>query len=107
MNPAFFISTYKRRFALATVLWCIAWPVLMYFERGDITGPQAWFWIIGVLNYPVAAIVYSLLDTLIKSFIGKPWVVFITTIAVISAGMPFYYDRYGFALGVSVEARFF
>lgn len=106
-KPAWLVATFMRRFALASFLWVIAWPVVMYFERGDITGAQAWFWIIGVLNYPVAAVVYSLLDGLVKSLIKKPWIVFLTTIAVISACMPFYYERYGFSLGVSIEARLF
>ena len=107
MNLVSAVATFMRRFALATVLWLIAWPVVMFFVRGDITGPQAWFWIIGVLNYPVVALVYSMLDAFVKSFIEKPWIIFIITIAIISAGMPFYYERYGFALGVSLEARLF
>jgi len=91
---------------LASTLWFISWPILYFFKLGEITGPSAWFWIIGELNYPVVALAYLLIDSLLKSFGLKPWMVFAGTVAVIAIAMPHYYDRYGFALGVSIEARY-
>ena len=79
----------------------------MLIKRGDITGPQAWFWIIGELNYPVVAVAYVLLDTLLIQSRLKPWMVFIASVLIIAACMPYYYERYGFVLGVSLEARLF
>ncbi len=98
-------STIKR-FLLATAIWLVFWPILWFFKIGDITGPKAWFWIVGELSYPVVAIAYLLLDSLLKSFALKPWQIFVGAVALITIAMPFYYERYGFALGVSIEARY-
>lgn len=69
-------------------------------------GPKAWFWIVGELSYPVVAIVYLLLDSFFSKLDWKPWHIFATSILLITLAMPFYYERYGFALGVSIEARY-
>ena len=87
-------------------MWLLAWPILYFFKLGEITGSKAWFWIIGELNYPVVAIAYVLIDKLLQSFGLKSWMVFVGSVAVIAVCMPFYYKRYGFALGVTLEARF-
>ena len=107
IEPGWLVSTFFRRFLLASLIWTLAWPLIWYLRIGDITGPKAWFWIIGELNYPVVAVAYALLDQLIERLGAKPWIVFTTTLAVIAACMPFYYHRYGFTLGVSLEARLF
>jgi len=78
----------------------------MLIKLGDITGPKAWFWIIGELNYPVVAVAYILLDTLLERLRLKPWMVFASSTLIIAACMPFYYERYGFTLGVTIEARY-
>ena len=100
-----FDSTLKR-FLLASALWIVFWPILWFIKIGDITGPKAWFWIVGELSYPVVAIVYLLLDSMLKEFGLKPWLVFTVALALITVAMPFYYERYGFALGVTIEARY-
>lgn len=100
------LNTVYKRFLLATVLWVVFWPILWYVKIGDITGPKAWFWIVGQLSYPVVAVAYVLLDNLLKHFNMKPWVIFTGAVLVIVLVMPFYYERYGFALGVTLEARF-
>jgi len=64
----------------------------MLIKRGDITGPQAWFWIIGELNYPVVAVAYVLLDTLLIQSRLKPWMVFIASVLIIAACMPYYLE---------------
>ena len=99
-------NTVYRRFALASILWLVFWPILWFIKIGDITGPKAWFWIVGELSYPVVAIVYLLLDSLLKSFGMKPWAIFSAAIFLIILAMPFYYEKYGFALGVTIEARY-
>jgi len=90
-----------------STFWALAWPIVYFFKLGDITGPKAWFWIIGELNYPVAAAAYVLIDGLLASSGVKPWHVFIISVLVIAACMPIYYPRWGFALGVSLDARLF
>jgi len=95
------------RFFAATVLWLVSWPILWFIKIGEIFGPKAWFWIIGELNYPVVAVAYFLLDSLFNRLGLKPWMIFVGSVSVIALGMPFYYQRYGFALGVTLEARFF
>lgn len=100
-----FTSIYKR-FFLASMLWLISWPVLYFIKLGEITGPKAWFWIIGELNFPVVAVVYIGMDTLLSRMGLKPWMTFTATVLLIAVCMPFYYERYGFALGVTIEARY-
>lgn len=101
------LETFWRRFVLATVLWLLAWPVFLFFKMGDITGPKAWFWIIGELNYPVAAAAYILIDGMLARSGLKPRTVFALSVMVILVCMPFYWQRFGFVLGVSLEARLF
>jgi len=100
------VNTLFRRFLLASILWFAFWPIYWFFKIGDITGPKAWFWIVGELSYPVVAIVYLLLDNLLKNVGMKPWLVFIVATTLITVAMPFYYQKYGFALGVTLEARY-
>jgi len=88
------------------VLWLIFWPVLYYFKIGEITGPKAWFWIIGELSYPVVAVAYVLIDSVLKRLGMQPWKVFVLSVLVIAVCMPYYYRHYGFALGVTIEARY-
>ena len=106
LTMAAIFDTRLKRFALASGLWLLAWPLLYFVKIGEITGPKAWFWIVGELNYPVIAIVFVLLDSVFQSWGMKPWIVFAASILIICVGMPFYYQHYGFALGVSIEARF-
>lgn len=101
-----FFSTVYRRFLLASLLWVAFWPILWYIKIGDITGPKAWFWIVGQLSYPVVAMVYLLIDNLLKNLGMKPRVIFWGAVAAITMAMPFYYQKYGFALGVTLEARY-
>lgn len=107
MKAEFFVQTFWRRFLWASVLWVIAWPIIWFFRIGDITGPKAWFWIIGELNYPVIAVAYVLIDTLLVRSGVRPLAVFCVAVATIVVCMPFYYQRFGFVLGVSLEARLF
>jgi len=100
------VNTVYRRFALASILWLVFWPILWFIKIGDITGPKAWFWIVGELNYPVVAIVYLILDHVFKGFGMRPWAIFSAAILLIVLAMPFYYEKYGFALGVTIEARY-
>jgi len=100
------VNTVYRRFALASILWLVFWPIFWFIKIGDITGPKAWFWIVGELSYPVVAVVYLLLDSLLRSFEMKPLTIFFATLFVIILAMPFYYEKYGFALGVTIEARY-
>jgi len=100
------LNTIFKRFFFASIIWLVFWPILWFIKIGDITGPKAWFWIVGEMSYPVVAVAYVFLDGLLKSFGVKPWVIFLGSVAIIAACMPFYYERYGFALGVSIEARF-
>lgn len=99
-------DTLLKRFLLATLLWLVFWPVFWFMRIGDITGPKAWFWIVGELSYPVVACAYFLLDSIISRFGMKPWMVFVSAVVLIAVAMPYYYHRYGFALGVTIEARF-
>ena len=99
--------SFWQRFILATLLWVLAWPIVYFFKMGDITGPKAWFWIIGELNYPVVAVAYILIDRLLATSGLKPWTVFTLAVLVIAVCMPFYYQRFGFTLGVSLDARLF
>jgi len=101
------MATFKGRFLIATIVWVVFWPALWFIRLGDITGPKAWFWIIGELNYPIVAIAYWLIDDRLVRAGLKPWWVLAVGMLLIAAVMPFYYHRYGFALGVSLEARLF
>ena len=100
------LNSRLKRFLLASLLWFVSWPILYYFKIGDITGAKAWFWIIGEINYPVVAIAYILVDLLCEQFKLKPNINFMVSVAVIAICMPYYYQRYGFALGVTIEARY-
>lgn len=100
------LSSFWKRFLIASLLWAVFWPILWFIKIGDITGPKAWFWIVGELSYPVVAVAYYLLDGLFNSLGMKPWIIFTVSIAIIAVCMPFYYERYGFALGVTLEARY-
>lgn len=100
------LRTTLSRFLTASIVWLIFWPTLWFFKLGDITGPKAWFWIVGELSYPVVAMAYLALDFLLARLGVKPIGVFLGALLVIVALMPFYYERYGFALGVSIEARY-
>ncbi len=102
-----FVNALYKRFFLATLIWLIAWPAVYWIKLGEITGAKAWFWIIGELNYPVAAIAYLCVDSLLKAVRLKPWMIFVGAVMIIAIAMPFYYERIGFALGVSLEARLF
>lgn len=89
------------------MLWVVSWPIFWFFRIGDITGPKAWFWIIGELNYPVVAVAYVLIDGMLARSGVRPTAVFLVAIATIAVCLPFYYHRFGFVLGVSLEARLF
>lgn len=107
MNRTLIVNSLVKRFLFASVLWFLAWPILYYIKLGEITGPKAWFWIIGELNYPVVAIAYLLIDSALNLWLGRrPWLVFGSTVLIIGLCMPFYYQKYGFALGVTIEARY-
>jgi len=97
---------FYKRLLIATALWLLFWPLLWFIKIGEITGPKAWFWIVGAVNYPVVAVVYVLLDNLLKSFGLKSFWIFVGAVLLIVLCMPFYYERIGFALGVSIEARY-
>jgi hypothetical protein len=101
-----FVNTAYKRFLLATTLWVVFWPIFWRIQVSEITGPTAWLWIVGQLSYPLVAIVYVLLDSVLTHLKMKTWVIFTGAVLVIILVMPFYYERYGFALGVSLEARF-
>jgi hypothetical protein len=107
LKPDFFVKTFWHRFASASLLWVVAWPVIWFFRIGDITGPKAWFWIIGELNYPVVAVAYVLIDGMLVRSGVRPLAVFLISVTTIAVCLPFYYQRFGFALGVSLEARLF
>lgn len=100
-----FDALYKR-FLLASFLWLVFWPIFWFIKIGDITGPKAWFWIVGELSYPVVAVAYLLLDSLFKSFGLKPWMIWASALTLIVLAMPYYYKHYGFPLGVTLEARY-
>ena len=99
-------KTIYRRFLLASLLWVVFWPIMWFIKIGDITGPKAWFWIIGELSYPVVAIVYIILDLILIRIGARPWIIFMYAVALIAIAMPFYYERFGFMLGVTLEARY-
>jgi hypothetical protein len=101
------VSTFRRRLLCATILWLLFWPVFRYIQLGDITGPKAFFWITGVLNYPVTAALFAFIDgTLAKSKLNRWWV-FLASAAIAAASVPLYYDRVGFPLGVFTDAWLF
>ncbi len=101
------IDTLVRRIILGTVLWIAFWPILWFFRIGDITGPKAWFWIIGELNYPFGLIAFVIADLAISRVTVKPLVIFVGSVAAVALFMLYFYSRYGFTFGVVVEARFF
>gem|GEM_PF-2054036 len=100
-------DTRFKRFLFASGLWLISWPTLYFFKLGEITGPKAWFWIIGELNYPIVAVAYVVIDSMLSRWLEqKPLMIFWGTVLVIGLCMPVYYQKYGFALGVTIEARY-
>lgn len=101
------INTLVRRVVSGTVLWLVFWPVLWFFRIGDITGPKAWFWIIGELNYPFGLLAYILADLAISRFTARPLVIFSGSVIAVILFMLFFYERYGFTFGVVAEARLF
>ena len=78
----------------------------LLFQDGEITGAKAWFWIVGEINYPIVAVAYFLLDQVCERFGMKPNIIFLVSVVVIMICMPYYYKHYGFALGVTIEARY-
>ena len=106
MEFAVILISQLQRFLYANLLWFVSWPILYYFKLGEITGPKAWFWIIGEINYPVVAIAYFLLDSLCVRIGMKSIYTFVVSIAIIAICMPYYYQRFGVALGVTKEARY-
>jgi len=101
------VSTSLRRLLLATVLWVLFWPTLRFIQLGDITGPHAFFWITGIMNYPVTAVIFSFADGLLDRFKLNPWIVFLTSALIASATVPLYYQRVGGTFGVFVDAFLF
>ena len=101
------INTLVRRVVSGTVLWLVFWPVLWFFRIGDITGPKAWFWVIGELNYPFGLLAYILADLAISRFTARPLVIFSGSVIAVILFMLFFYERYGFTFGVVAEARLF
>ena len=101
------INTLVRRVVSGTLLWLVFWPVLWFFRIGDITGPKAWFWIIGELNYPFGLLAYILADLAISRFTARPLVIFSGSVIAVILFMLFFYERYGFTFGVVAEARLF
>ena len=101
------INTLVRRVVSGTVLWLFFWPVLWFFRIGDITGPKAWFWVIGELNYPFGLLAYILADLAISRFTARPLVIFSGSVIAVILFMLFFYERYGFTFGVVAEARLF
>jgi len=101
------ISTFPRRLMFGTVLWIVFWPILWFFRIGDITGPKAWFWIIGELNYPFGLISFVIADLLISRSTVKPIVIFSGSVIAVTLFMLYFYSRYGFTFGVVAEARLF
>ena len=104
-NPL--IGTLVRRLILGTVLWIAFWPILWFFRIGDITGPKAWFWIIGELNYPFGLLAYTIADMAISRVSVKPLVIFGGSVVAVALFMLYFYSRYGFTFGVVAEARLF
>ena len=101
------VSTPRRRFFLATVLWIIFWPALRFIQLGDITGPQAFFWITGMMNYLVAAPLFSIADGIFSRFLSKPWLIFLACAIATGLTVPLYHQRVGNTFGVFVDAFLF
>lgn len=100
-------STTWRRLIPATILWIAFWPILWFIRIGEITGPKAWFWIVGELNYPFAVMVFLLADSLLTRFSSKPWVLFSGSVLAVVLFMLYFYRRGGFSFGVLAEAFLF
>ncbi len=92
---------------MATVLWIVFWPILWFIRIGEITGPKAWFWIVGELNYPFAVAAFLLADGLLVRTKLKPWWVFSGSVIFVALFMLFFYGRGGFSFGVLAEAFLF
>lgn len=75
-----------------------------YLKIGDITGAKSWFWIIGELNYPIAAASFYIVDDMVEKAVKTGWKNFLLTTAVVAAVMPFFYKWFGFSMAVLVEA---
>lgn len=100
-------STWWRRLGVASLLWVLFWPIFWYFRIGEITGPKSWFWIVGELNYPFAAIFFYLADGFFSWLGFKAWKLFIGAVLMVAVIMPFFYQRAGFSFGVLLEAHIF
>ena len=71
---------------------------------GDITGAKSWFWVIGELNYPIAALCFYIINGMVEPVIRAGWKIFIITTAAVAAAMPFLYKWVGFKIAVLLEA---
>lgn len=91
----------------ATLLWLLFWPVLRFLQLGDISAAKAFFWITGVLNYPVAISIYATIDGCLANRNISRWRVFWTGAAIAAASVPLCHDRIGFQLEVFVDAWLF
>jgi len=101
------ISTLWRRIVLGSVLWFAFWPIFWFFRIGEITGPKAWFWIIGQLNYPFALLIFYLIDGAIAKFNPRPVAIFFGSVVAVVIFMLVFYPRGGFSFGVLAEAILF
>lgn len=89
---------------MATVLWILFWPIFWFIKIGDITGAKSWFWIIGELNYPIAAFCFHTIDGMVQKAIKVTWKIFVLTTLAVVAVMPFLYKWVGFKMAVLLEA---
>ncbi len=101
------LATAWRRLIPATVLWIAFWPTLWFIRIGEITGPKAWFWIVGELSYPFAVMVFFLADGVLTRFNLRPLLMFCGSVAAVAVFMLFFYPRGGFSFGVLAEAFLF
>jgi len=97
-------STFRRRLLVATVIWILFWPIFWFIRIGDITGAKSWFWIIGELNYPIAAFSYYIVDEMVEQAIKIGWKIFLLSAVLVAAAMPFFYKWFGFKMAVLLEA---
>ena len=80
------------------------WPIFWFIKIGDITGVKSWFWIIGELNYPIAALCFYYVDSLVGRVSKTGWKIFLFSALAITAAMPFLYNWIGFKMAVLLEA---
>lgn len=100
-------STMWRRLAVATVIWVFFWPLFWFIRIGEIFGAKSWFWIIGELNYPIAALCFITIDGFLNQTRLLKWQVFLLSAIAVAAAMPYLYKRIGFSFAVLVEAILF